>query len=463
MQVFWHRRDLRIPDNKGLSIASRDGTVVPVFVVDSEILADVGRRQRAFFLDCVRELKRRYRSLGSDLIVRSGDPSEVLPTVAEGVGADRVVWNDHYRRERRERADDVRDALTAADIDYDSRTDLVLVSPERLDSRYPTHGSFHSDWEQQAKPSPFDPETDAFAPLDDETSVPSVEANIDLPEAGYEAARERFDDFLDQGIYTYNDNRDNMPAAVENPATSVSRMSPYLSAGAIGVRELWADASDTYDAVHGNERRNVDKYRYELSWREHMYHLLYYLPDLDRTNYKSIPNEIEWRTGPEAKADFEAWTAGETGYPFVDAGMRQLEQEGYIHNRPRQLVASLLTKHLLIDWRLGADYFRRKLVDHDPASNYGSWQWIASTGTDSVDVRIFDPVSQMGKYDDSGDYVTKYVPELDGVSPRKIIDWPTLSHGEREELAPDYVHPIVDRNHGWDRAERVFEEALGKR
>ncbi len=240
-------------------------------------------------------------------------------------------------------------------------------------------------------------------------------------------------------------------------------MSPYLSAGAIGVRELWADASDTYDAVHGNERRNVDKYRYELSWREHMYHLLYYLPDLDRTNYKSIPNEIEWRTGPEAKADFEAWTAGETGYPFVDAGMRQLEQEGYIHNRPRQLVASLLTKHLLIDWRLGADYFRRKLVDHDPASNYGSWQWIASTGTDSVDVRIFDPVSQMGKYDDSGDYVTKYVPELDGVSPRKIIDWPTLSHGEREELAPDYVHPIVDRNHGWDRAERVFEEALGKR
>ena len=463
MQVFWHRRDLRIPDNKGLSIAARDGTVVPVFVVDREILGDVGRRQRAFFVACVRALRERYRSVGSDLIVRSGDPAEVLPTVAEGLGADRVVWNDHYRAARRERADAVRDALAGAGIDHDSRTDLVLVSPERLDDRYPTHGAFHSDWEQQAKPSPFDPDTDAFATLSEETTIPSVDTEIELPPAGYEAARERFDDFLDQGIYSYNDRRDDMPAAVENPATSVSRMSPYLSAGAIGVRELWADASDTYDAVHGRERKNVDKYRYELSWREHMYHLLHYEPNLDSVNYKSFPNEIQWRTGEDAQADFEAWAAGETGYPFVDAGMRQLEREGYIHNRPRQLVASLLTKHLLIDWRLGADYFRRKLVDHDPASNAGSWQGIASTGTDSVDVRIFDPVSQMGKYDEGADYVTEYVPELSGVSPRKIIDWPTLSRSEREELAPEYHHPIVDRNHGWDRAERVFEEALGKR
>ncbi|MEZ3117620.1 deoxyribodipyrimidine photo-lyase [Halobaculum sp. MBLA0147] len=463
MQVFWHRRDLRIPDNKGLSIAARDGTVVPLFVVDGDVLSEVGKRQRAFFLAGVRELKRRYRSIGSDLVVRSGDASEVVPTVADGLDADRVVWNTHYTPERRARAEAVRDELAGRGIDSDDRTDHVLVSPGRLDDRYPTHGAFHSDWEQVPKPSPWDPDTDSFASLDDETSVPELDADIELPAAGYEAARERFDDFLDRGIYTYNDERDDMAAAVERPTTSVSRMSPYLAAGMIGVRELWADASDTYDAVHGAERKNVDKYRYELSWREHMYHLLYYLPELADTNWKSIPNEIDWREGEDAAADFEAWKRGETGYPLVDAGMRQLDREGYVHNRPRQVVASFLTKHLLIDWRLGARYFRKQLVDHDPASNAGSWQWIASTGTDSVDVRIFDPVSQMGKYDEGADYVTEYVPELRGVDPRTIVDWPTLSADERAEAAPDYADPIVDRNHGWERAERVFEEALGKR
>lgn len=463
MQIFWHRRDLRIPDNKGLCIASRDGPVVPVFVVDSEILAGVGSRQRAFFLAGVRALKERYRSLGSDLIVRSGDADEVLATTAEALDADRVVWNDHYRSERRNRAEEVKDALAGIGVDHDSRTDHVLVSPERLDASYDTHGAFYSDWQQQPKPTPFDPDTDAFVELDDDTEVPTLSADIDRPDAGYEAARERFDDFLDTGIYTYNDERDDMAAAVERPTTSVSRMSPYLAAGMIGVRELWAGASEIYDAVHGSERKNVDKYRYELSWREQNYHLLYYNPDLDRANYVNFPNEIAWRTGSDAREDLEAWKAGETGFPFVDAGMRQLEQEGYIHNRPRQIVASLLTKHLLIDWRVGARHFTEKLIDHDPASNFGNWQWIASTGTDSVDVRIFDPVSQMGKYDDGADYVKKYVPELADVPPRKVIDWPTLSYGEREDLAPDYCHPIVERNAGWERGERVFEEALGKR
>jgi deoxyribodipyrimidine photo-lyase len=463
VQVFWHRRDLRIPDNVGLSIAARDGTVLPVFVVDGDVLAGVGKRQRSFFLAGVRALRERYRSFGSDLVVRSGDPADVLPEVATGVDADRVVWNDHYRPERRNRATEVRDALAAEGVDTDSRTDHVLVSPDRLDSRYPTHGAFYSDWQEVPKSSPFDPDTDAFAPVEDDTSVPVPEVDIDLPAAGYEAARERFDGFLDTAIYSYDDTRDDMAAAVERPTRSVSRMSPYLAAGMIGVRELWAAASEVYDAVHGRERKNVDKYRYELSWREHNYHLLSHNPNLASVNYQTFPNEIQWREGEDAAADFEAWKAGETGYPFVDAGMRQLNEEGYVHNRPRQIVASFLTKHLLIDWRLGARYFTKQLLDHDPASNHGNWQWIASTGTDSVDVRIFDPVSQMSKYDDGADYVTTYVPELDGVPPGKIVDWPTLSRQERESLAPDYGHPIVDRNHGWERAERVFEEALGKR
>jgi Deoxyribodipyrimidine photolyase len=143
--------------------------------------------------------------------------------------------------------------------------------------------------------------------------------------------------------------------------------------------------------------------------------------------------------------------------------MRQLNAEGYVHNRPRQVVASFLTKHLLVDWREGARHFLEQLVDHDYASNSGNWQWTASTGTDSVDVRIFDPVSQMSKYDADARYVKEYVPELRDVPAGKVVDWPTLSRSTRDDLAPDYADPIVDRNEGYERAQRTFEAALGKR
>ncbi|MGM0448858.1 MAG: cryptochrome/photolyase family protein [Methanobacteriota archaeon] len=461
MRLFWHRGDARTRDNAGLAAAARDGEVVPAFVYDSDLLATVGARQRALFLRHVTRLEERYRELGSDLIVRAGDPEEVLVDLAAEYDAEAVVYNDHYRPARRNRQRAVEDALADAGVETDSRTDLVLVDPGRLEARYPNHSQFHGDWEAVPKRGPYaEPNPDALADVRDEKTVPESDADIDLPDAGYEAARERFDEFLDRGIASYNDTRDDLARAMEAPTLAVSRLSPYLATGAIGIREVWGGASDVYEAVTGGERRNVDKYRYELSWREQMYHLLYYNPDLAVSNYKSFPNEIAWR---EADDDFTAWTRGETGYPLVDAGMRQLNAEGYVHNRPRQVVASFLTKHLLIDWRRGARYFTKQLIDHDYASNHGAWQWTASTGTDSVDVRIFDPVSQMAKYDADARFVTAYVPELADVPAEKVVDWPTLSRAEREELAPDYPHPIVDRNEGYERAQRVFEEALGKR
>mgnify|MGYP002761224095 FL=1 len=461
MRLFWHRGDARTRDNAGLAAAAREGEVVPVFVYDADLLGTVGARQRAFFLRHVKRLEERYRELGSDLIVRAGDPAEVLVDLAAEYDAEAVFYNEQYRAARRNRQRAVEDALAGAGVDTDSRTDLVMVDPGRLEARYPNHSQFHGDWEAVPKRGPYaEPDADALADVRDGKTVPEPDADIDLPDAGYGAARERFDEFLDYGITSYNDTRDDLPKAVEAPTHAVSRMSPYLATGAIGIRELWAGAGDVYDAVTGGERRNVDKYRYELSWREQMYHLLYYNPDLAVSNYKSFPNEIAWR---DDDAAFEAWTRGETGYPLVDAGMRQLNEEGYIHNRPRQVVASFLTKHLLIDWRRGARYFTKQLIDHDYASNHGAWQWTASTGTDSVDVRIFDPVSQMSKYDDGARFVKAYVPELSDVPAGKVVDWPTLSRAEREELAPDYAHPIVDRNEGYERAQRVFEEALGKR
>jgi deoxyribodipyrimidine photo-lyase len=461
MQLFWHRRDIRTRDNVGLSVAARSDSVLPVYVYDTDMLKHVGRRQRALWMAGVRKLKERYRELGSDLVIRAGEPAETLGSLAEEFDADGVYYNEHYRPARRNAQRRVEAMLSQAGLDAESRTDLVLVGPDRLESSYPNHSQFHSDWEQVPKMTPYDePDADVFVSVEDTKTVPVPDVDIDLPPAGYEAARERFDDFLNTGILSYNDTRDDLPRAVEAPTAAVSRMSPYLAGGMIGVRELWTGASEIYDAVTGQERRNADKYRYELSWREQNYHLLYHNPSLGTENYVDMPNEIEWRND---ESDLEAWKAGETGYPLVDAGMRQLDREGYIHNRPRQVVASFLTKHLLIDWREGARHFQRQLIDHDYASNNGGWQWTASTGTDSVDVRIFDPVSQASKYDDGATYMTEYIPELEDVPARKIVDWPTLSAGERDSLAPDYSDPIVDRNQGYERAQRTFEAALGKR
>ena len=461
MHLFWHRRDPRTRDNAGLAAAVQSGRVVPVFVYDADLFQTMGRRQQAFVLQGVTRLESRYRELGSDLVVRAGDPDEVLVDLAAEYDAEAVFYNEGYRPARRNRQRAVEETLAGAGVETNAQTDLVLVDPGRLERSYPTHSQFHDDWEAAPKRDPYTaPDPDALADIRDSKTVPEPDTDIDLPEAGYAAARERFDDFLDYGITSYNDTRDDLARAVDAPTRAVSRMSPYLATGAIGIREMWTGASEMYESATGGERRNVDKYRYELSWREQMYHLLYYNPDLGVSNYKSFPNAIAWR---DDDAAFEAWTRGETGYPLVDAGMRQLNAEGYIHNRPRQVVASFLSKHLLIDWRRGARYFTKQLIDHDYASNHGAWQWTASTGTDSVDVRIFDPVSQMAKYDDGAHFVKAYVPELADVPADTIVDWPTLSRREREESAPDYPHPIVDRNEGYERAQRVFEEALGKR
>ena len=458
MHVFWHQRDLRIPDNNGLTTAAREDTTLPVYIVDPELRERLGTRQWTFLLNGVRRLKERYRDRGSELLVREGEPADELGEIAAEFDADCVYYNRHYRPVRRERQRHVDDALPTEAV-----TDLVLVDPAGLAPQYSSHSQFYNDWQAVGKPTPAAaPSRDALADVTDDTPVPEADADIDLPEAGYPAARARYDAFLDSGIETYNDTRDDMAAAVDRPVGAVSRLSPYIAAGMIGVRELWADATERHAAVSGDRSaaRNVEKFRYELSWREQNYHLLYYNPNLPTENYKEIPNPIAWENDPE---EFEAWKQGKTGYPLVDAGMRQLEQEGYIHNRPRQNVASFLTKHLLVDWRAGADYFAEKLLDHDPANNSANWQWIASTGTDSVDVRIFDPVAQMAKYDDDAVYVMEYVPELRGVEAGKIVDWPNLSKAEREELAPEYYEPIVDRNEAYERAQRVFEEALGKR
>ncbi|MBP2250475.1 deoxyribodipyrimidine photo-lyase [Halarchaeum solikamskense] len=461
MRLFWHRRDRRLHDNRGLAAAASDDTVLPVAVRDATVGPPPDSRARAYQAATDAALRDAYRERDSDLLVRSGDPAAILPSLADEYGADAVYWNTAYGRERRTRAQRVADACAAAGIDVGVHVDSVLVAPDALGDDHRSHRAFLDEWEPIEKPDPAPaPDADALAAVDDDAPIPDAAADVDLPEAGHGAARERLDAFVAAGIETYADTRDDLAAAVERPTSAVSRISPYLAAGALGIREAWAAAGDALDAADGDAVRNVEKYRYELTWRERHYHLFAANPGLRTESYRSFDAPIAWRDDAD---DFSAWTAGETGYPLVDAGMRQLEREGYVHNRPRQVVASFLTKHLLHDWRDGERHFARRLVDYDPASNAAMWQWCASTGTDTVDVRVFDPVAQMDKYDDGAAFVTEYVPELRGVPPDAIVEWPTLDAATRRELAPAYPDPIVERDAAYERARRVFETALGKR
>jgi Deoxyribodipyrimidine photolyase len=203
--------------------------------------------------------------------------------------------------------------------------------------------------------------------------------------------------------------------------------------------------------------RNYAKYRNEIAWGEFFYQVMYHNPTAVNENYKNIPNEIEWKNDTD---EFEAWKKGKTGVPFVDAGMRQLRNEGYMHNRLRQNVASFLTKHLMTDWRKGARVFRRHLVDHNVPSNNGGWQWSASTGTDSISIRIFNPVKQGKDYDEDAEYIKRHVPELRDLEPEQINNWVEMGQEERDNIEADYPDPIINFNKRYHMGKKMFENAL---
>jgi deoxyribodipyrimidine photo-lyase len=214
-----------------------------------------------------------------------------------------------------------------------------------------------------------------------------------------------------------------------------------------------AEASD-------EERESVAEFQSQLAWREFYTHVLFFNPEVVTENFKSYENEIEWRDDPD---ELQAWRDGETGYPIVDAGMRQLKREAYMHNRVRMIVASFLTKDLLCDWRHGYAHFREYLADHDTQNDNGGWQWAASTGTDAQPYfRIFNPMTQGERYDPDAEYIAEYVPELRGVDPSVVHSWHECSPLQRRNAAPDYPEPIVDHSERREAALAMFERARGE-
>jgi Deoxyribodipyrimidine photolyase len=214
------------------------------------------------------------------------------------------------------------------------------------------------------------------------------------------------------------------------------------------------------DSAAEDEREEVREFQGQLAWREFYTQVLYHNPEVVTENYKDYENPIEWREDPEA---LQAWKDGETGYPIVDAGMRQLREEAYMHNRVRMIVASFLTKDLQLDWRRGYEWFRQKLADHNTANDNGGWQWAASTGTDAQPYfRIFNPMTQGERHDPDAEYIKTYVPELAEAEPDVIHSWHELSLTQRRRSAPDYPDPIVDHSKRREETLSMFEQARGQ-
>ncbi len=450
MNIFLHRDDLRIHDNKALKKASEDGETIPAYIKDPRISETVGNNKEAFREQGLRKLDDKYNERSSGLIIREGETEEVLKELIEEFDADKVFFNRSYTPLKRGIEEKIRDLETG----IRGFKDRILVEPSQMNQGYGTFSPFYKEWKSIEKEGPYK-EPENLANVESEIPELTQENEIELPESREKTALGRWRDFRDNRLEKYKDDRDK----VGSPE-SVSRLSMYYSSGMLGLRKVLQDVEKLIQKEEDSGKiRNYAKYRNELAWREFFYQVLWHNPEAVRQNYKDFENEIEWRNDNE---EFEAWKKGMTGVPFVDAGIRELRNTGYMHNRTRQNVASFLTKHLMIDWRRGAAFFREHLIDHDTASNNGGWQWSASTGTDSVPVRIFNPVKQGRKYDSHAEYIKRHVPELRDLDPNSIHNWVEMSQEERNKFDTDYPDPIINFNQRYHMGRKMFENALGR-
>ena len=453
--VLWFRRDLRRHDNPALlaaldaALADGDDDVVPLFVLDPRLWEPAGEVRRAYLLRSLRSLD---ASLGGRLLVRHGDPRRVVPDVAALAGAGTVHVAADFGPYGSARDVDVDAALAAAGRSLVATGSPYAVAPGRVrksdGTAYRVYTPYYRAWLVHGWRSPA-PDPGSWPswtrggatsdPLPDEPDL----GRLTLPPVGEEAALDRWDDFRERGLDSYGEQRDRPDLA------STSGLSAHLRWGEVHPRTLLAALGDT--ASH-------EVFRKELAWREFYADVLHHEPASARTWLDPRFARMRHDDGPDADARFTAWTQGRTGYPFVDAGMRQLLAEGWVHNRVRMVVASFLVKDLHLPWQRGAAWFMRHLRDGDLASNQQGWQWVAGSGTDAAPYfRIFNPVAQGVRFDPDGDYVRRFVPELRGIGGSDVHEpW------KAPLLAPDYPERVVDHAAERESALARYAEVSGR-
>lgn len=455
--IWWIRRDLRLSDNQGLHAAlAHSRYVLPVFVLDPALWHSgyAGEKRRAFLLGGLRALDADLRARGSRLIVRYGRPEEALARLRDETGATTIFAEADVSPYARRR-----DARVAAQAPLHLTGGLTVRPPEAVRKAdggvYTVYTPYNRAWRDLPMPDAREllPAPEVIPSDIDHTRVysealpetPALPSSIPFLPGEAEAQR-RLQDFMAKGIYRYTAGRDFMAQA------GTSGLSPYLRFGMLSARQAAVAATQArYAAPSDATWRSAIVWLDELIWREFYMGILVNFPTVRRESFRANLRHIAWDNNPDT---FAAWQEGRTGYPIVDAGMRQLLATGWMHNRARMVVASFLAKHLLIDWRWGERHFMRHLIDGDPASNNGGWQWVAGVGTDAAPYfRIFNPTLQAEKYDPHGDYVRRWVPELESVPAAYLHKpWTMPANVQRKAgcvIGKDYPAPIVE--HAWAR------------
>lgn len=428
--ICWLRRDLRLDDQAALHYALQSGKpVLPVFIFDKTILGKLPETDArvSFLHKRLSELENRlHTEFGGSLLVLHDTPVKAWQKLLEDYSVSEVYTNRDYEPYARKRDTEIRDFLASRGIAFHTFKDQVIFEKEEVvkddGDPYVVFTPFMRKWKQRLSkedlipyPEPVPGKAHFYAA--DKSSFPSL-AQLGFSPSPIEVPEYRLSDDI---IESYEDKR-NLPAV---PGTS--RLGPHLRFGTVGIRKLVNHVSAFSNETFLNE----------LIWREFFMQILWHFPHTTEKSFKPAYDRISWRNNEE---EFKKWCEGKTGYPLVDAGMRELNTTGFMHNRVRMLTGSFLCKHLLIDWRWGEAYFAEKLLDYEQASNVGNWQWVAGSGVDAAPYfRIFNPTTQVKKFDPDQKYISKWVP-----------DWCELT----------YPQPIVDHKAARERCLEVYKEAL---
>ena len=458
--IHWYRRDLRISDHKILQTASQQcEAVLPCYIVSTwkQSHSWTGPNRQQFLCDCLNSLDANLRSIGSRLLIRHGNAVHSLRTLIIETQADAVYFQKDPDPFGKETEAAVIALCKQMGVAVYSMHDVSLHSPEEIltgDGKpYRVYTPYSKNWLAQPKEKPVPRLTQlSTPPLPVSDPLPTLET-WELPAttacfvpAGEKAARDRFREALEQKISAYSDKRD-VPSL-----DGTSRISQDLRFGLLSIRSIYQATHQAMAEAPPSLRGNFHTYLKELAWREFYFAILHYFPEVLDWEFSPAWRGLHW---DEPDEKLIAWQQGRTGFPIVDAGMRELLATGHMHNRVRMIVAMFLTKDLHYDWRLGESWFMQHLIDGEIASNNGGWQWSAGTGADAAPYfRIQNPWSQTLRYDPEAAYIKRWVPELAHVSP-KLLATPPL-HGR--PLAPDYPLPIVDHNTERMRTLAIFQE-----